>query len=134
MASDPLEYESEVSGSYHCPQGMSSSQSSFCQDASPIPLPVPEPTGRSSTISSQGPSDKENIVPKAVKPTPVLMELIPVIEETESDWEAREVSDEMDNEVRRKIFRQRCWMKRKQTHPYAGGRRGFPQLRCEVNL
>ena len=134
MASDPLEYESEVSGSYHCPQGMSSSQSSFCQDASPIPLPVPEPTGRSSTISSQGPSNKENIVPKAVKPALVLMELIPVIEETESDWEAREVSDKMENKVHQKIFHQRCWTKRKQTHPYAGGRHSFPQLRCEVNL
>ena len=97
VASDPLEYESEASGSYHCPQGTSSSRSSFCQDASPIPVPVPEPSGHSSTISTQEPSDKENLIPKAVKPAPVLMELIPVIEENESNREAREVSDEMDN-------------------------------------
>ena len=82
----------------------------------------------------QGPSDKENVIPKAAKPTLVLMELILVIEETESDQEVREVSDEIDNEVRWKIFRQRCWTKRKQTHPYAGGHRGFPQLGAEINL
>ena len=134
MASNPLEYESEASRSYHCPQGTLSSQSSFCQDASPIPVPIPEPTGRLSTISMQGPSNKENVIPKAAKPTLVLMELILVIEETESDQEAREVSDEIDNEVRWKIFRQRCWTKRKQTHPYAGGHRGFPQLGAEINL
>ena len=88
VASDPLEYKSEASGSYHCPQGVSSSWSSFRQDASPISVPIPEPTGHSSTISTQEPRDKENIVPKAVKPTPVLLELIPVVEETGSDWEA----------------------------------------------
>ena len=75
----------------------------------------------------QEPSDKENIVPKAVKSAPVLMELIPVVEETESDQLAREVSDEMDNKVRQKIFRQQCWTKRKESHPYAGGCQGFPQ-------
>ena len=85
-------------------------------------------------ISTQEPSNKENIVPKAVQPAPVLMELIPMIEETKSDRLAREVSDKMDNEVRQKIFRQRCWTKRKGAHPYTGGRRGFPQLGCEINL
>ena len=106
VASDPLEYKSEASGSYHCPQGMSSSQSSFRQDASPIPVPVPEPTGCLLTISTQEPSDKENVIPKAVKSAPILMELIPVIKETTSDREARKVSDEMDNKVRWKIFHQ----------------------------
>ena len=134
VASNLLEYESEASGSYHCPQGTSSSRSSFHQDTSPIPVPVPEPTGHLSTISSQGPSDKENVVPKAAKPAPVLLELIPVIEETESDQEAREVSDKMDNEVHWKIFCQQCWTKRKEAHPYAGGHRGFPQFGCEINL
>ena len=134
VASHPLEYESEASGSYHCPQGTSSSRSSFHRDTSPIPVPVLEPTGCSSTISTQEPSDKENVVPKAVKPAPVLMELTPVVEETESNQEAREVSDEMDNEVRRKIFHQCCWTKRKETHPYAGGRHGFPQLGVEIDL
>ena len=86
------------------------------------------------TISTQGPSDKENIIPKAVKPALVLMELIPVVEETESDRLAREVSDEMDNKVHQKIFRQRCWTKRRVVHPYAGGHQGFPQVQCEVDL
>ena len=122
VASDPLEYESETSRSYHRLQGTSSSWSSFCQNASPIPIPVSEPTGHSSTIPTQEPSDKENIIPKAVKPALVLMELIPVIEESESDRLVREVSDEMDNKVCQKIFHQRCWTKRKNTHPYAGGR------------
>ena len=134
IASDPLEYKSEMSSSYHCPQGTSSSQSSFHQDASPIPIPVLEPTNRSSTISSMGPSDKENVLPKAIEPALVLMELIPVVEETTSNREAREFSDEMDNEVCQKIYHQRCWTKRKATHPYAGGRCGFPQLGCEIEL
>ena len=85
VASNLLEYESEASGSYHCPQGTSSSRSSFHQDASPIPIPVLEPTNCSSTISMVDPSNKENVAPKAVKPAPVLMELIPVVEETTSD-------------------------------------------------
>ena len=134
VVSNPLEYESEVLGSYHCPQGTLSSRSSYHQDTSPIPVPVPEPTGRSLTISTQELSDKENVVPKAVKSAPILMELISVVEETESDREVREVSNKMDNKVCWKIFHQRCWMKRKGTHPYAGGHQGFPQLGCEINL
>ena len=85
IASNPLEYKSETLCSYHCPQGTSSSWSSFRQDASPIPIPIPEPSNRSSTISTAEPSDKENVVPKAVEPAPVLLELIPVVEETASD-------------------------------------------------
>ena len=106
VASDPLEYELEASGSYHCPQGTSSSWSSFRWDTSPIPIPVPEATGHSSMISTQESSDKENVVPKAVKPALVLIELIPVIEESKSDHLARDVSNEMDNEVHRKISHQ----------------------------
>ena len=85
VVSNPLEYKSEESRSYHCPMGMLSSRSSFCQNASPIPIPIPELSARLTTVSIPGPSDKENIVPKAIKPTLVLMELIPVVEETESD-------------------------------------------------
>jgi hypothetical protein len=81
------------------------------------------PTDQSLPASDLESSAKENCCPKAREPAPVLMELVPIVEDRAGDTDAEMLSDQMD-EVRRAVLCQRAKRGRAKRGPYTGVFRG----------
>ena len=95
--------------------------------SSPEPLPIREPpmppADQSLPASDLESSAKENCCPRAREPAPILMELVPIVEDRAGDTDAEMLSDQMD-EVRRAVLCQRAKRGRAKRGPYTGVFRG----------